>query len=104
MDKVSITSQADAKLWQSKCDDLNQRTERAIKEMGDLLETVKQFCKGNLSDELVTLGNVVMEKATQLMQAMQVIFDFVNQLLGLLGGLLDAVLGHVSDTKSAYNS
>lgn len=88
MSQVSITSQADAKAWQASCEELNRRAEEAVKAMGDLLETIGQKVKGNLSDELVSIGNVVMERATQLMQAMQVIFDLVNDLLGLVGDFI----------------
>ena len=89
MNAIAIKGKADAQAWESRVEELNERTNAALKTMAELLQSVDSFCKGTLADDLVGYGNKVLDAAQSLLAAMQKIFDVINDLLNMVANAID---------------
>lgn len=101
MENVGIISREAANSWKTDVDDLNKRTEMALKRIYEVLDNVGNVMKGSIADELVSLGRKAAEATHQLMQAMAKILEVVDNLLGAVAKAVQQgmeVLGNIAKT------
>ena len=103
MNAIAIKGRADAQVWENRCEALNERTHQALATMAQLLQSVDSFCKGTLADDLVGFGNRVLDSAESLLQAMQKIFDVINELLNLVSGAIEAGVEFIGNMLRPFN-
>lgn len=95
--RIAINGKNAALAWQDRARQLNEETDRLLKEVSSTLQSVRQFSEGTLVDEIVDLGDKLVTATTKLMQGMNGIFDVVNSLLNFLENL---ITGSSQDVKS----
>lgn len=99
--QIQINGKAAADAWVERARGLNEETESLLKDVSNLLTSVRNFSEGTLVDEIVELGDGVITATTALMSGMNQIYDVVNKLLDFLKNLFEEATGFQSDSKSA---
>ena len=89
--QIAMEGREAADQWKRDTQNLNDRTDKLLREVSTLLQTVKDFSDGTLVDEIFNLGSTVIDATTKLMEGLNQIFGVVDQLLGLLGNLFESV-------------
>lgn len=77
----SIFKYGEAQRWQRDVEDLNDETDRLLKEVAQCIEEVADGCEGAVVEELKTVANSLLEKFGQLIDA----------LVQLIGALADII-------------
>lgn len=80
--QISIRDEDTAKSWLRELEALNQDYFTAMKDAGDTLKDMANFCDGTLVDEYVKLADSVMNAAQTTFEAISTISDTVNTVLG----------------------
>ena len=98
--QIAMEGRDAANNWENQARSLNERTETTLKEVSNLLTSVRNFSEGTLVDEIYDVGDRLVTATTNLMQGMNKIFDVVKNLLSFFTNLFSEASQAQSDTKS----
>ena len=87
--------------WKSRAEELNQRTERLLTDVSNLLKSVRDFSEGTLVDEIYDVGTTLVTTTTKLMEGMNKIYDVVN---GLLNFFTNFITGATESTRNVRST
>ena len=77
----SIFKYGEAQQWQREVEDLNDETDRLLKEVAQCIEEVANGCEGAVVEQLKTVASGLLDKFDQLIKA----------LVNLIGALADVI-------------
>ncbi len=97
--QIAIEGRDAAKNWEAKAKDLNERTDSTLKDVSNLLKSVRDFSEGTLVDEIYDVGTTLVTATTKLMEGMNKIFDVVHGLLNFFAGFFQNASENQGNTK-----
>lgn len=94
---ISIKEPAQANQWLSEVNSINEAYRVAMKDAGDTLQSMADFCEGTVVDELVKYGTAICDAA-------QVTFEAINAIADTVTSILDKVSNFTSDVVGSIGS
>ena len=86
--------------WKHEAEGLNERTEKLLTDVSNLLKSVRDFSEGTLVDEIYDVGTSLVTATTRLMEGMNKIYDVVNGLLDLFTNFITGASNSTRNVRS----
>ncbi len=93
--QISIKEPAVANNWLQEVNQINEAYREAMKDAGDTLQSMADFCEGTIVDELVNYGTAICEAAQVTFEAINAIADTVNSILDKVSNFTQDVVGSI---------
>ncbi len=101
--QIAIEGREAAKNWEERARALNDRTETTLKDVSNLLRSVRNFSEGTLVDEIYDLGTNLVTTTTKLMAGMNKIYDVISGMLSKIMSLFQSASENVRNSSSGIN-
>lgn len=101
--QIKMEGRQAAEQWKARAQSLNERTDALLKDVSNLLQSVREFSEGTLVDEIYDLGTNLITATTKLMEGMNKIYDVVNGLLNFLAQLFTGSSQNTQQTNQYIN-
>ena len=98
--QIAMEGRDAAKNWEARARALNDSTENTLKDVSNLLQSVRNFSEGTLVDEIYDFGTNLITTTTKLMAGMNKIYDVISGLLSFFTNLFQSASENVKDSKS----
>lgn len=97
---LDVQDSASVESWKQAVQELNERTERTVKEAGQALDEFKQTAEGNVITEIGNLGSQICTSTIEVMKGMTELLNAVTKLVDTIKNvgrdLAQGVVGVVS--------
>lgn len=90
-DSVSVES------WKTEVQQLNERTEKAVKEAGEALSEFKQTAEGSVFDEVCNFSSQIITSTTEVMKGMTELLNAITKFVNLVKSTSQDLLEGVVD-------
>ena len=95
---VSVKDRDAAIKWLMQIQTINEDYHQAMKEAGETLVDMENFCEGNIVDDLVEYAHNMINAAESIFNAMDSIADTVTKVLDVVDKFKDGVISAFSST------
>ena len=92
---ISIKEPAVANQWLQTVNAINEDYNTAMKDAGDTLKSMSDFCEGTIVDELVNYGTAICDAGQATFQAINAIADTVTSILDKVNNFTSDVVGSI---------
>ena len=100
--QISIKDDASARQWLMMVEGINQDYHQAMKDAGDCLEHMQDFCDGTMVDEFVGFGNAMLTAADKTFDTIKLVADTVNTVLGKAKDFQDTVVSGIKGIAKIF--
>ena len=93
--QISIKDRETANQWIGEVNEINESYRIAMKDAGDTLQSMADFCDGTIVDELYKYGTAICDAAQVTFEAINAIADTVTTILSKVESFTQDVVGSI---------
>ena len=94
--QISVREPESAREWLKLVQGINEDYFQAMKDAGDALKDMQNFCEGTLVDEFVNYGTALCDAAQATFNAIETIANTVNSILDKVSNFTENVVGGIA--------
>ena len=91
--QINIKDRDSATAWLNKVEQTNEKYHNAMRDAGECLSTMSDFCDGTIVDEIVKYGTTMMNAAQKTFEGLSLISGTVNKILDTVTNFTENVVG-----------